>query len=98
MVGADNGVVISTPNIVHARFELDHVLDTSLVSGRPIHPADNAAQWRAVRGSGGVCHLLECCEHSILIESSISQIDFGIVLDLKLPAELMGGCVDACHS
>jgi hypothetical protein len=61
MVGADNGVVISAPNIVHTRFKLDHIVDTRLISRRPIHPAHDATQWESFRAPGRSRHLFECC-------------------------------------
>jgi hypothetical protein len=94
MIGADNGVVVSAPNIVHARFKLDHILDTRSISRRPIHSASDAAPWESFHAPGRSRHLFECCQHPVLIETSISQIDFGIDQDLKLSALLTGGCVD----
>jgi len=32
MVGANHGIVISAPDIVRPRFELDHIIDTRLIS------------------------------------------------------------------
>ena len=35
MVGTDNGIVVSAPNIVHTRFKLDHILETMRLRGNP---------------------------------------------------------------
>src|SRR6202140_3443186 len=44
VVGADHRIVVMTPDVVDAGFELDHVVDKYSAFGGPIHAADNAAE------------------------------------------------------
>ena len=43
MIRADHRIIMATPQIVHARFEFDDILDAGWISDRPIHPAYDAA-------------------------------------------------------
>ena len=98
MVRADNDIVISTPNIIYTRFEFDYISNPGLISGSPIHSADNAAHRKPFRGSTRPGDLLKCSEHTVLIETPLSQIGFSIDLDIELSVGLMGGGVDAFSS
>ena len=39
MVRADDRIVVATPHIIHARFELNEVVDVRLIFNRPVHAA-----------------------------------------------------------
>ncbi len=77
MVGADNDVVVATPYLVHAGFELDEVVDIGLIFGSPIHATHNAAKGESSRGVA-TGDLLERVQHPILIETPIRQVGFGV--------------------
>src|SRR5690348_5840792 len=44
VVGADHRIVMLVPNLIHARFKFDDVLQAGLVSSYPIHPTHNATE------------------------------------------------------
>jgi hypothetical protein len=84
MVSADYGVVVSAPNIVHARSEFDLILDTGSIFGRAITTADNATSWRSLYGVSIAHHLFESREHPFLVKMLIGQIFLGSALNPEL--------------
>src|ERR1700683_2221178 len=67
LVGADHRVVVTTPHIIHARFEFNEIVNVGSIFNCPVHPAANATEWKSSLGvSAG--HLLKRCQHPVLIE------------------------------
>ncbi len=98
-VGADDGVVMAAPNVVHSRFELDDIVNVGSICNRPVHPATNAAERESpVRVTAS--HPLERRQHPVLIEVAIPEIFFRIEPNLELSAPLASCGVDpeCCQS
>src|SRR5690349_12295044 len=63
---------------------------------RPVHVADNAAE-RKLSPGVAAGELLKDLQHSILIETAVPEVCFGVAPKLKLAA-LLGGCrVNSCR-
>src|SRR6202050_5574247 len=77
LVGADHRVVMTTPHIVDARFEFHEIVNVGLIFNCPVHPTANAAQRESTFGSAA-SHLLERCQHAILIKTAVPNVCFGI--------------------
>src|SRR5208283_2700627 len=90
MVGADDRVVVATPHVIHPRFELNEIVNVRSIFNRPVHAAANTTEREATL-SVTARHLLECCEHPILIETAFPKIDFGVDANLELSGPL-GSC------
>jgi len=73
MVRADHRVVVAAPHIIHARFELDEIVDVRSRFSRPIHTAYNAAEGKSSRGVAAGC-LFEYFQHPILIEAAVPKV------------------------
>ncbi len=93
MVGANDRVFVTPPNLVHPRLELDDIIDMRLISNRPVHTTTNATQ--RICSPGAVAgQLLEHRDHAIWIENAIRKVSFGIAAKLELPGLLRNRCVD----
>src|ERR1700691_525982 len=44
MIGADDRVIMLLPHMIHARFELDEVVDVRSIFDRPVHPAADSTE------------------------------------------------------
>ena len=58
MVCADHRVVVTTPYMIHARFEFNQIVNVGSIFNCPIHAAANAAQRESALGIAA-SHLLE---------------------------------------
>ena len=95
VVHANDRVVMVTPNIVHARFELDEVVDVRCIFG-PVHVANNPTERKAaLRVAAG--QLFEYFQHAIRIESAVAKVGVGVRPKLQLPALLSGCRIDPCR-
>lgn len=97
VVGADDGVVVPAPDIIHARLKFNDVLQSGLVSDHPIHSAHNAAEREPSRRISG-SKLFESLKHSVLVEFAIAKIGFGVNPDFQLPGLLSNRRVDSRRS
>ena len=93
MVGANDRVFVTTPHIIHPRFELNDIVDVRLIFHRPVHTTTNAAQ-RISSPGVAAGQLLKSRDHAIRIEAAIRKIDVSIKAKLQLSAPLHGGRVD----
>jgi hypothetical protein len=97
IVGADHGIVVAAPYIIHTRFKLDQVVHVRPAVNRPIHVANDAAERKAtVRVAAR--QLLEKLQQPVLIEVTLPKICFGAGSKLELAAILRGRRIDACRS
>src|SRR6185295_11305102 len=94
-VRADHRIVVTTPDVVDAGFELDHVVDECPAFGKPIHAADNTAErkWMRRVTTG---ELLEARQHSILIEVPAAKVGLRAAAQFELAARRGRRGVDAC--
>ena len=87
MIGADSRVVVPAPNVIHARFKLNDVLEPRFLTDHTIHSADDAAEREpSSLVSGG--QLFESLKHAVRIEFTIGKIRFSVDLDFQLPGLL----------
>ena len=94
MVGADDRIVVTTPHIIDARLELNEIVNVGSIFNCPVHPAANAAEWESSLGIAA-SHLLERCQHSILIETAVPKVSFGVDPNLELSTLLGGRWIDS---
>src|SRR5256885_1541092 len=66
------------------------------VSG-PFHVANDATERTSPLGIAA-CQLLENLQHSVLIETAVAKIRFGVAPKLELPTLLGGDRIDPCCS
>src|SRR5579864_7601493 len=97
IVGADYGIVVAAPYIVHTRLELDQVVHVRPAVSSPFHVANDAAE-RKTTVRVAARQLLEKFQHSFLIEAAVTKICFGVGAKLELSAALGGRRIDACRS
>ena len=97
IVGADHGIVVAAPYIIHTRFELNQVVHVRPAVSGPFHMADDAAE-RKTTVRVAACQLLEKLQHPVLIEVTVTKICFGVGSKLELTAVLGGRHIDACRS
>jgi hypothetical protein len=93
MVGADDRVVVSSPQIIHPRFELDEVVDVGSIFHCPVHATANAAEWKSSLDVAAG-HLLERFQHPVLVETAVAKVRFGIGPKFELAALPGGSGVD----
>ncbi len=95
MIGANDRVFVTAPDIVHARFEFNDVVDMRLICNRPVHSTTNATQRKfPARVAAG--QLLERRDHPICIEASIRKVDIPVDAKFHLSALLRCRRVDSC--
>ena len=94
IVDADDRIIVTEPDIVHAGFKFDEIVDVRSVFSGPVHVADDAAE-RKVSLGVAAGQLFERLEHAVLIEAAVAQVGFGVGAKFKLTALLRGGRVDA---
>src|SRR3982751_1334488 len=82
------------PDVVHARLELDHVVDERSPCGCPVHAADNAAPLVAIRRPE-VGELREDLQHPTLIDLPVAKVRVRVAPQLEVPSRLSSGRVDA---
>jgi len=93
MIGTNNGVFVTKPHIIYARFKLNDIVDVGLILRRPVHTATDAAQRISlIRVAAG--QLLKCCNHAIAIEAAVRKVNFATDTKLQLPALLCGCRID----
>src|SRR6202035_1496838 len=46
IVGADHGIVVAAPYIIHTRFELNQVVHVRRAFSGPFHVANDATEWK----------------------------------------------------
>src|SRR5579864_3492910 len=97
IVGADHGIVVAAPYIVHTRFELDEIVHMRSTLGRPFHVANDATERKSSLGIAAR-QLLENLQHPVLIEVTVTKICFGVGSKFELAAVLGGRRIDACRS
>src|ERR1700683_868793 len=81
LVGADHRVVVMSPHIIHPGFEFNEIVNVGSIFNCPIHPTANAAQRESPLGIAA-SHLLERCQHPILIKTAVPNISFGVDANL----------------
>jgi hypothetical protein len=85
IVDADDGVVVTAPDVIDPRFELDQIVNAIRMPASPFHLTnDPAAGVRAV--GRAACEVLEHPKHAILIEPAIAEIGVGIDAKFELAA------------
>src|SRR5580698_8851619 len=95
MISADDRVVVTMPNLVHAGFKFDHVINMRSIFNGPVHSAANATLRKIALGiSAG--QLFKNVQHPILIELAIGKVNFRIGAKLELSALLCYLCVNTC--
>lgn len=94
IVDANDRIIVVTPHIIYSRFEFDEILDVRLTIRCPVHVANDATERKSSLGIAAG-QLLERFQHSILIETAISKVGFGIGQKLELAALLSGCRVDS---
>jgi hypothetical protein len=97
IVGADHGIVVAAPYIIHTRFELNQVIHERPVVSGPFHVANDAAA-RKTTVRVAARQLLEKLKHPVLIEVTVTKICFGVGSKLELTAVLGGRRIDTCRS
>src|SRR6202140_2016725 len=97
IVGADHGIVVAAPYIVHTRFELNQVVHVRPAVSGPFHVANDATERKSPLGIAAG-QLLENLQHSVLIETTVAKIRFGVGPKLELPTLLGGDRIDPCCS
>jgi hypothetical protein len=87
IVDADDGVVVTAPDVVDPRFELDQIMNAARISAGPFHLTNDSAE--GVRPvDRAACKVLEHLKHAILIEPIIAEIGVGIDAEFQLAAAL----------
>ena len=76
----DDGIVVAAPDIIHAGFEFDQVLDVRLTICRPVHAANDTAQGEPALGVG---KLFECLQHRVVIEAAVPKARVGVSLEAQ---------------
>ncbi len=81
IVDADNGVIVTAPDVVNPRLERDQIVNAGRMPAGPFHLTNDTAErvWpidRAARDE------FERLKHAILIESAVAEIGVGV--DVKL--------------
>ena len=97
IVGADHGIVVAAPYIIHTRFELNQVVHVRPAVSGPFHVANDAAEWKSAARIAA-SQLLEKLQHPVLIEVTVTKICFGVGSKLELAAVLGGRRIDARRS
>jgi hypothetical protein len=97
IVGADHGIVVAAPYIVHTRFELNQVFHVRPAVSGPFHVANDAAEWKSAARIAA-SQLLEKFQHSFLVKAAVTKIRFGVGAKLELTAVLGGRRIDTCRS
>jgi hypothetical protein len=97
IVGADHGIVVAAPYIVHTRFELDEVVHMRTAVSSPFHVANDAAKWKSAARIAAR-QLLKKFQHPLLIEAAVTKIGFGVGAKLELTAVPGSRRIDACRS
>jgi hypothetical protein len=77
IVDADDRIIVAKPNIVHAGFKFDEIIDMGSVFSGPVHVADDATEGKFSAGIAAG-QLLEYLEHAVLIEAAVAQVRFGV--------------------
>ena len=83
IVHADDRIVVTAPDIVHARFERDKIVDVQLIVRRPVHATDDATERESSR-SVAAGQLFEYLQHPIRIETAVLKVGFGVDPKLEL--------------
>jgi hypothetical protein len=97
IVGADHGMVVAAPYIVHTRFELNQVVHVRPALSGPFHVANDAAE-RETTALITVGKLFEKLQHPVLIEVTVTKICFSVGSKLELTSAPGGRRIDACRS
>ena len=94
VISADDRVVMTEPDVVYARLELNHVIDMRSTFDGPVHAATDAAERKPSVGVAAG-ELLEYVDHSILVETAVGKVHFGVGPELELAAVLRRRGIDA---
>ena len=97
IVGADHGIVVPPPYIIHTRFELDEIVHMRSILDRPFHVANDATERKSSLGISAR-QLLESMQHPVLIEVTVTKICLGVGSKLELTSVLGSRRIDACRS
>ena len=94
VVDADDGVVVTAPDVIDPRFELDQIVNAARIATGPFHLTDDPAEGiRAV--DRAACDVLEHPKHAILIEPAIVEIGVGVDAKFELAVALCFRSVNA---
>jgi hypothetical protein len=94
VVDTDDSVVVTAPDVIDPRFELDQIVNAARMPAGPFHLADDPAE--GVRAAyRAACEVLEHSKHAILIEPAIEQIGVGVDAEFQLAAALCSHSVDS---
>jgi hypothetical protein len=94
MIGANDGVFVPTPHIIHTRLELNDSVEMRLIFHGPVHTTTNATE-RISCGGAAASQLLKRGDHAIRVETAIRKVDVGVSAKLQLSALLGSRRVDA---
>ena len=94
IVDANDRILAATLELIHARFELDEIVNVRSSICGPVHLTDDATK-RKSRLLVAAGQLLKLLEHVVLIEPAISQVGLGADSKLQWPASLGSGRVDS---
>ncbi len=83
MVGADHGVIVPTPNIIHTRFKFHDIIDERSDFNGPVHTANDAAE-RKTAAPITAGDLFKRLKHAILVEAAFPEIRFGTCAEFQL--------------
>ncbi len=85
VVDTDDGVVVTAPDVIDPRFELDQIVNAARMPAGPFHLTDDPAA--GVRAAcRAACEALEHPKHAILIEPAIAEIGVGVDAKFELAA------------
>jgi hypothetical protein len=97
MIGANDHVLVTKPNIIYARLELNDIVNMRLIFNRPVHATTNATQ-RVFSTGVAAGQLLKRRDHAICIETAIRKVDVLINAKLQLSALLRSCRIDSSRS
>ena len=92
MICADDCIIAAAPDIVHAGFEFNQIIDVRLTVCPPVHAANDTAQGEPALGVG---QLFECLQHQVLIEAAFPKVCIGARSKLKLASLVRRGRIDS---
>jgi len=95
MISANDRVFVTTPYLIHARLELNDIVDMRLIFHRPVHTTTNATQRISFAGVAAG-QLLKDPDHAIRIEAAIRKINVSVDAKLQLSTLLRSQRVDPC--
>src|SRR5258706_8670522 len=92
VVRANHRIVVTIPQIVDARLELNELVDVRATVSCPVHSADDATERKVVVLVTG--KLLEYLQHPMSIEAAVAKVRVRVRPNLELTRSLSRGGID----